>query len=158
MLVPENAEQHLLLGTNQDKTHVVPFEDGVMDILDASGNSQEMTTLYEEVMEIDSGGGTAMYEGIDAALTLLDQEYGADLANYTPAIVVLTDGRPNGAMNFDDLEARYQEMGRDIPIFSILFASSEEEKMEELANLTNARVFDGRGDLINAFKQVKGYN
>lgn len=158
VLVPENAEQHLLLGTNQDKTHVVPFEDGVMDILDASGHSQEMTTLYEEVMEIDSGGGTAMYEGIDAALTLLDQEYGADLANYTPAIVVLTDGRPNGAMNFDDLEARYQEMGRDIPIFSILFASSEEEKMEELANLTNARVFDGRGDLINAFKQVKGYN
>lgn len=158
VLVPENAEQHLLLGTSQDKTHIVPFEDDVQDILDASGNGEEMNTLYEEVMDIRSGGGTAMYEGIDAALTLLDEEYGEDLANYTPAIVILTDGRPNGSMRYSEVEEHYQDMNRDIPIFSILFADSDEDRMEELAGLTNARVFDGRGDLINAFKQVKGYN
>ena len=31
-------------------------------------------------------------------------------------------------------------------------------KLEELAELTHARVFDGREDLIGAFRSVKGYN
>ena len=33
-----------------------------------------------------------------------------------------------------------------------------ESDMEELAELTHARVFDGREDLIGAFRSVKGYN
>ena len=31
-------------------------------------------------------------------------------------------------------------------------------QLEELAELTLARVFDGREDLIGAFRSVKGYN
>ena len=30
--------------------------------------------------------------------------------------------------------------------------------LEQLAEATNARVFDGREDLIDAFRKVKGYN
>ena len=46
----------------------------------------------------------------------------------------------------------------DVPVFSILFGDAEEEQLDELAQLTNARVFDGREDLIGAFRSVKGYN
>ena len=36
--------------------------------------------------------------------------------------------------------------------------TTDESQLEDLAELTNARVFDGREDLIGAFRSVKGYN
>lgn len=52
----------------------------------------------------------------------------------------------------------YEDNGNGIPIFSIMFGDADDEQLNEIASLTNARVFDGRTDLINAFRQVKGYN
>ena len=46
----------------------------------------------------------------------------------------------------------------DVPVFSIMFGDADPEQLEELAEATNARVFDGREDLIDAFRKVKGYN
>ena len=39
-----------------------------------------------------------------------------------------------------------------------MFGSAEPGQLEALAELTNARVFDGREDLVAAFRSVKGYN
>ena len=49
-------------------------------------------------------------------------------------------------------------LGMDIPVFSIMFGDADETQLEELARLTNARVFDGRENLTEAFRSVKGYN
>ncbi len=51
-------------------------------------------------------------------------------------------------------------MGReDVPVFSIMFGdSADPTQLEELAGYTHGRVFDGREDLIGAFRSVKGYN
>lgn len=46
----------------------------------------------------------------------------------------------------------------DILVFSIMFADANPNQLEVLATLTNARVFDGRKDLIDALRKVKGYN
>ena len=46
----------------------------------------------------------------------------------------------------------------DIPIFSIMFGDADESQLEELAEYSNARVFDGRENLTEAFRSVKGYN
>ena len=70
----------------------------------------------------------------------------------------MTDGRSNGWMEFGDFAAAYEEMGMDIPVFSIMFGDAEESQLEELARYTNGRVFDGTEDLIGAFRSVKGYN
>ena len=61
-------------------------------------------------------------------------------------------------MDYSDFAEAYQDYGSDIPVFSIMFGDAREDQLEELANLTNARVFDGREDLIGAFRSVKGYN
>ena len=39
-----------------------------------------------------------------------------------------------------------------------MFGQAQESQLDELADLTNARDFDGREDLIGAFRSVKGYN
>ena len=55
-------------------------------------------------------------------------------------------------------EAVQLNLGEDIPIFSIMFGDADSEQAEELASATNARVFDGRENLTEAFRKVKGYN
>lgn len=45
-----------------------------------------------------------------------------------------------------------------MPIYSIMFGSAEKEQLDDLAEKSNGRVFDGRENLIDAFKSVRGYN
>ena len=75
---------------------------------------------------------------------------------YTPAIILLTDGQSEGS--FRAFADAYQELGAQVPVFSIMFGDADESQLEDLAELTNARVFDGREDLVGAFRSVKGYN
>lgn len=49
-------------------------------------------------------------------------------------------------------------MKKEIPVYSITFGSAEEYELEQIADLTNAKVFDGKRDLLTAFKEVRGYN
>ena len=58
----------------------------------------------------------------------------------------------------EDFIAKYNSCGYDIPVFSIMFGEAEDRQLSELAELTNAKVFDGRTDLTGAFRSVKGYN
>lgn len=79
-----------------------------------------------------------------------------DLSQYTPAIILLTDGQSGGS--FNQLAEAYGELGSQVPIFSIMFGDADESQLENLAEFSNARVFDGREDLVGAFRSVKGYN
>ena len=47
---------------------------------------------------------------------------------------------------------------KQIPIYSITFGDAYEKELKDIANLTNAKVFDGKTDLLKAFKEVRGYN
>ncbi len=94
-----------------------------------------------------------MYKAAETALEVLSQY---DLSQYTPAVILLTDGMSNGS--FDDFRRAYEEAGMDVPVFSIMFGDADPDQLDDLADFTNARVFDGREDLIGAFRSVKGYN
>jgi len=154
VLLPENAKQHLLLGTQQDQTIIIPFSSEPMDAQEKSGN--DLTELYDFVESTFAGGNTAMYEATLAGLEIIKNE--PDLAKYNPAIVLLTDGEANGDLDYFDLEASYLNLKIDVPIFSIKFGDSADDQLDMIASLTNARVFDGRENLIEAFRSVKGYN
>ena len=69
----------------------------------------------------------------------------------------MTDGMSN-AGSYTNLARKYNYMDKDIPIYSIMFGNAYEDELEEIANLTNAKVFDGKSDLLKAFKEVRGYN
>ena len=69
----------------------------------------------------------------------------------------MTDGASN-YNRLDELTRLYKQTGKDIPIFSIMFGEAEEEQLQDIADLTNAKIFDGKTNLLEAFKQVRGYN
>ena len=60
--------------------------------------------------------------------------------------------------NMNTLEQAYKNAKREIPIYSIMFGEADSSQLSKIANLTNAKVFDGRTSLLEAFKQVRGYN
>lgn len=156
VLIPENAQVNLLRGTTKDITYIVPFNRDVVTVQRAKGNDRALVDLYNEAKDIDPGGGTSMYTAIDQVLSIIEQDYKSNLDAYSPAIVVLSDGRAND--DNTNMYRHYQNMGLDIPIFSIMFGDATEDELQDLATLSRARVFDGRENLIEAFQSVKGYN
>lgn len=69
----------------------------------------------------------------------------------------MTDGESNSG-TMQSLRNTYRQIGKDIPIYSIMFGDASSYQLEGIAQLTNAKVFDGRTNLLEAFKQVRGYN
>jgi Ca-activated chloride channel family protein len=59
---------------------------------------------------------------------------------------------------FSDLKSYYNKLNKEIPIYSITFGSADERELGEIAELTNGKVFDGKTNLVEAFKKVRGYN
>ena len=153
LLIQENAAKNFLQASQDEVNILIPFNSEPIDVFMAAGNGSELEGLYERVEEQTPGGGTNMYSAIVEGLDLL---YSFDLSDYTPAIILLTDGQSGGSI--DDIEPYYSDLGVSIPIFSIMFGDADESQLEELAEYSNARVFDGRENLTEAFRSVKGYN
>ncbi len=72
-------------------------------------------------------------------------------------VILMTDGESNVGQ-FEKLRRYYQNNSLDIPIYSIMFGESNERQLSEIALLTNAKIFDGKEGLKEAFKEVRSYN
>ena len=153
LLIQENAEKNFLQASKDEVNVLIFFDDQVLAEYTAVGSGTELEALYDKVESQDTGSGTDMYVAAEEALKVLSHY---DLSQYTPAVILMTDGMSGGS--FDAFMEQYQELGEDVPVFSIMFGDADSEQLEELAAATNARVFDGREDLIDAFRKVKGYN
>ena len=156
VLLQENAERNLLQAGAGDINIVVTFDSKVLNVYSCeSAEPDRLAKLFQSVCEEQIGGGTDIYTAAQYALELIEDNY--DTSGYTPAVILMTDGasQTSSKQDFEDL---YRESNTDIPVFSIMFGSAKSEQLDEIAALTNARVFDGREDLVGAFRSVKGYN
>lgn len=154
ILIQKNAEQNLLQASDGEVNIAVLFDDEIVDILQASDDSDTaLEKLYNEIASAQPAGGTDIYKAAAEAYSLAS---GYDLSQYTPAVILMTDGQSvyNESVFEDALEA----CGSGIPVFSITFGDADPSQLEDLAEMTDARVFDGTKDLTDAFRSVKGYN
>ena len=69
----------------------------------------------------------------------------------------MTDGYSNTG-SYRDLEKYYRSKKLNIPIYSITFGSSNDSQLENIAKLTNGKVFDGKSGLKEAFTEVRSYS
>ena len=156
ILLQENAERYFLQAGEKEVNIVIPFSGDVLSVMEVTDSEDEtLRQLYEAIEGLTCYGGTDIYGAAVEGLHML-QKY--DLEDYTPAIILMTDGQSNGSMSYSDFENAYISLGMDIPVFSILFGEASRDQLEPMAQLTNARVFDGTEDLIQAFRSAKGYN
>ena len=156
ILLRENAEKNLLQPQDNEINIVITFDSKVLNVYTAeSAADEELEWLYSSVEAEETDGGTDMYDAALEAIELIAGNY--DVSGYSPAIIIMSDGMSATGAQKDFVE-KYNSCGLDIPVFSIMFGDADDEQLLELAELTNASVFDGRSDLIAAFRSVKGYN
>lgn len=138
--------------SKHDKITILPFSSTVQQPW-TTNNGLQTGDLIQKIYAKNPTGGTAIYSCSIEALKILSKE--SDY--YTKTVILMTDGENTiGSKKY--LEDAYKEINEPIPIYSIMFGSAVEYELRDIATLTNARVFDGRKNLLEAFKEVRGYN
>ncbi len=154
ILLQENASKNFLQANAGEVNEVIFFDNTILDIERAADDSDEaLAQLYQKVADFQIAGGTDIY---NAAAQALAEASSYDLEKYTPAIILMTDGVSD--YNYRTFQKAWDTLGIDVPVFSITFGAADPTQLEELAEATGGRVFDGTQDLTEAFRSVKGYN
>ena len=153
ILDEKKAKKDLLQYSEKDKITVIPFSTNVIDVW-KTNNGIDTSELIDNILELSPRGSTNIYDTAIEALRILSEE---DLNTYNVSVILMTDGQSNMG-DFSSLNKYYSNLNIDIPIYSITFGDAYEKELKDIANLTNAKVFDGKTDLLKAFKEVRGYN
>ncbi|MDD5888230.1 MAG: VWA domain-containing protein [bacterium] len=148
----DKASADKLQFSENDKITVITFNYEVDDIWQAE-SGYNTADLIRNINNKYPVGSTALYDAIISGLDILSE----DSDEYTKTIIAMTDGAVNVG-TFEHLSSYYKSINSDIPIYSITFGDARESQLEEIAKLSNARVFDGKTNLLEAFKDVRGYN
>ena len=152
ILTYEKASKDKNQFSKYDKITVLPFSSNVMYNWHTD-NGRNTESLIKNIGELSPAGGTAIYKCANKALSVLENES----EEYNRNVILMTDGANNTGY-FEDLQNKYTGKKKGIPIYSIMFGSAQRSELKNIAKLTNAKVFDGRYDLLSAFKEVRGYN
>lgn len=152
-ILSDEAAKDFLQFSEKDKIDVIPFSGTVMQAY-STNNGTKTEQLLKNIKEISPKGTTALYPAVIEALMKLSQE---DLETYNVSIIAMTDGQANVG-SFSELKSTYNKNGKSIPIYSIMFGSAVKRELQDMATLSNGKVFDGKKDLKQAFKEVRGYN
>jgi Ca-activated chloride channel family protein len=152
LLTPADATQSLIQWTPSDHIIVIPFDSDVRWVQQGDGSPASQATLLAAVQKEEAGGGTDMYACAEKAFDTMTPYLGQD---NLPAVVIMTDGRSEERPDFPQT---WRTKGRQVPIFGVTFGDADPTQLNSLADLTQARVFDGHANLTEAFRSVRGYN
>lgn len=147
----EQASGDKLQFSKGDKITVITFSTDIKHIWTSTG--QDTQELINNIVLEEVRGTTALYDAIIKGIEILDEES----TDYTKTIIAMTDGEVNEG-SFAELRLVYNKSKAKVPVYSITFGSADEDQLEEISKLTNSKVFDGKNNLLRAFKEVRGYN
>ena len=152
-ILTEKATEDMIQFSEKDKIDVIPFGDKAYDVY-STNQGNKTSEILKKIKERDPEGMTALYPAAIKGLDILKNE---DMNKYNVSIVLMTDGLGNIG-TYSSLEEIYRKVNKQIPIYSIMFGSASDYQLNGIAKLSNAKVFDGKKDLVRAFKEVRGYN
>ena len=153
ILTEEEASKNMLQFSSKDKISVITFNQEIKNKWNIE-NGVQTQELIENIENEEPTGMTNIYLATSEALNILKTE---DMDKYNLSIILMTDGLSNKG-NFYDVKKLYTNIGRDIPVYSIMFGSASASQLDDIAKISNAKVFDGRTNLLEAFKKVRSYN
>lgn len=152
-ILTDRASQDLLQYTKKDKITVIPFSTNVIDVWNTT-NGVATEQILNNLFDLKPSGSTNIY---DTGIKALEQIRREDFDTYNVSVIIMTDGLSNMG-SYDTFETLYRQENVDVPFYSIMFGSAFEDELQMIAELTNGKVFDGKTDLLKAFKEVRGYN
>ncbi len=147
----ELASNDYIQFSEKDRITIMPFNSGVINTFQTL-NGRDTASMLFKINNSYPSGGTNIYLASIKALELLERESN----DYTKTIILMTDGHSSDGYN--SLSIAYNQYESHIPIYSITFGNASYNQLYEIANLTNAKVFDGKYNLKAAFKEVRSFN
>ena len=150
-ILSDQAKKSMIQFTGEDKIDVIAFGSNINILGSSKGDNTK--ELLELIKNNDLDGATSLYPAAARAIKILSSEKDS----YNTSVILMTDGVGNIG-TYKELNDTYREYNKDIPIYSITFGDADVEQLEKMALLSNGKVFDGKKDLVKAFKTVRGYN
>ena len=152
-ILTDEAANDFIQFSSEDKIDIIPFN-STYEIKWSTKNGEDTEALLNNINNYSPYGTTAIYPAAIKALELLVNE---DINKYNVSVVLMTDG-VNNVGKYNDLQSYYYKIKNKIPIYSIMFGEADRSELDMIAKLTNGKVFDGKKNLVKAFKEVRGYN
>ena len=152
-VLTDEAANDFIQFSEKDKIDIVPFARDVIGVW-STQNGTNTENLLNKINSQATGGTTALFPAAKRALEIIKNE---DLNKYNVSIILMTDGEGNVG-TFNEFKTAYNQANNSIPVYSIMFGEASERQLRDIANLTNGKIFDGKTDLVKAFKEVRGYN
>ena len=149
----DTASKDNIQFSSKDKITIITFNSRVDKVFDTKYGNQTQDVI-KDINSLEADGGTNIYDPSIEALKILKDDNSDE---YTKTIILMTDGNSNTG-SFKDLQSYYNNNKYDVPIYSITFGSSSEYELNKLAKLSNAKIFDGKSGLREAFTEVRSYN
>jgi Ca-activated chloride channel homolog len=155
VLSPRQASTLLVQHGRDDLIFVLPFDARVRGVYEGQGQESEQERLLAQVQREKAGGGTDIYQCALQAMDLIAKV--PDRSRYLAAIALMTDGKSSTGSR-DRFLQRWRTAGIELPVFGITFGDADRAQLDQIAEQTRARVFDGTRNLREAFRTMRGYN
>lgn len=153
ILDEKTASKDNLQFSDKDKITVITFNEKVDKVFPTRyGNNT--SEVIKNINSLEANGGTNIYDSSIKALEILK---GENSNEYTKTVILMTDGYSNVG-SYGSLKSYYHKNNLQEPIYSITFGSSSRAQLQDLADLSNGKIFDGKSGLLKAFREVRSYN
>jgi Ca-activated chloride channel homolog len=127
---------------------------------DVSSSSPDLAQIRDFVNSLQAGGGTAIYDALETAYQTAARDQQQDPDRYY-SIVLMTDGQNTAGHDASHFLSTYNRLPapvRSVKTFPILFGEAAPKELNQVADVTGGRVFDGRTASLNTvFKEIRGY-
>jgi Ca-activated chloride channel family protein len=121
--------------TSDSSIGVVTFSNDVKVLLPIRKfDLNQKGALLATAESLRDGGGTAMYDGLAVALSMLAEEQKKQ-PNLKPMLFVLTDGETNRGLSFDNMRGVIE--GMNVPVFTIGYEADIAE-LQRLSSIVEA--------------------
>jgi len=151
---------------HRERVILVPFSGSPLQparfaMEDTKSEADSYQALRNYASGLEAHGGTAIYSALEMAYGLANQELARD-PDRIVTVVLLTDGENTQGLSYEDFRLRFEggeaNALQRVPTFPILFGEASSRQLDEIAQLTGGRAFDGRrANLATVFKEIRGY-
>jgi len=120
----------------------------------------DLAAVRDFVNSLQAGGGTAIYDAVYQAYSVAANGQRNEPDRFF-SIVLMTDGENNQGRDGNQFINDFKHLPpqtQQIKTFPILFGEGSPAQLQQLADLSGGRVFDGKSAPINeVFKEIRGY-
>lgn len=139
--------------SDQERVGMVEFNSSVVNVVELDTLAKNRQVLTRDIDGLSANGNTAMLDGVNTALTRLQQQGETDRIN---AIIVMTDGKENASqIGLADLADKIQSSAQKVLVFCVAYGNDADyDTMQTLAAAGGGEVRPGTTETIRDLYKI----